>query len=129
MRFAYPRFPAEFEIPDEWWVAAGMDGFNRLSECFRSTDGAVLVSLTDVEPPSRLQECRLDFRGFDKERLVSILRGIATGAEIAPVPLRELPRDEFFRIPYDYQLLDGYHRFHASVAVGFKFLPALVRRS
>ena len=29
MRFPFPRFPADFELPDEWWSEAGMPGFAR----------------------------------------------------------------------------------------------------
>jgi hypothetical protein len=32
MRFPLPLFPAEFEIPDEWWAEAGMVGFVRRDE-------------------------------------------------------------------------------------------------
>ena len=82
MRFSFPRFPAEFEIPDEWWSKSGMDGFTPSNRGYRSTATATLVPLRDIEPPFRSLECPLDFCGFDRERLISVLKGIATGAEI-----------------------------------------------
>ncbi len=72
MRFAFPRFPAEFEIPDPWWVEAGMPGFNRRGSAYRSSATDVLV-LDDIEPPFRTK--RLDANGFVHDRLVSILSG------------------------------------------------------
>jgi hypothetical protein len=46
-----------------------------------------------------------------------------------PVPLLELADDP---VPssksYAYRPLDGYHRFYASIAAGFEFLPASVVR-
>jgi hypothetical protein len=123
MRFSFPRFPAEFEIPDEWWSESGMDGFTPSNRGYRSTATATLVPLRDIEPPFRSLECPLDFCGFDRERLISVLKGIATGAEIDPVPLRELPPvDAFFRLPHLYQVRDGFHRFYGSVAAGFECL-------
>ncbi len=127
MRFSYPRFPAEFEIPDDWWAVAGMLDFKPADTSFRwQGDAATLVPIFDVEPPSRGKTCPLDFHGFGKDRLIRILRWIADGAEIEPVPLRRLPTVETFRIPYDYQTCEGFHRYHASVAAGFVLLPAII---
>src|SRR5271154_3453503 len=93
MRFDFPRFPAEFEIPDDWWVQAGMPGFVRQSVAYNSTteDPADLVALDDVEPPFRLLTQPLDWRGFDRTRMVSILKGFVAGAEIPPISLLILP--------------------------------------
>ena len=95
MRFAFPRWPAEFEIPDEWWIEAGMTGFRAAEPAFHSSAEARLISLSDIVPPSRLREHPLDYQGFRRDRLISVLQGIATGATIKPVCLRELPAAEF----------------------------------
>jgi len=124
MRFPYPRFPAEFEIPDEWWNEAGMAEFNRNSPAYRSKEAAGLIRLSDIEPPFRFRAHELSFRGFNRERLIAVLRGIATGDDIPPVPLKTiLTDDELLGPPFRYRVRDGYHRYYASVAVGFEFLP------
>jgi hypothetical protein len=38
----------------------------------------------------RLNSVPKDWRGFDRSRLLAILRGLVGGAEIEPVPLIEL---------------------------------------
>jgi hypothetical protein len=40
--------------------------------------------LREIEPPYRTLE--KDWRGFDRGRLIRVLNGIVTGAEIEPVP-------------------------------------------
>jgi hypothetical protein len=124
MRFAMPNYPCEFELPDGWWVEAGMVGFARTALAYRSTGAAVPVPLQEIEPPYRRPE--KDWRGFDRRRLISVLNGIATGAEIAPVPLLQLPPDLPSRAPYGFRVLDGFHRFYGSIAAGFECLPASI---
>jgi hypothetical protein len=124
MRFPFPRLPGEFEIPDEWWAAAGMTGFTPSAPAYLSTDaGARVIPLREIEPPFRPPERPLDFRGFDRARMVRILSGFADGAGIEAVPLTELPQPEFPQAPFGYRVTDGFHRFYASAAAGFKCLP------
>jgi hypothetical protein len=129
MRAAMPNYPCEFEIPDEWWVAAGMADFSPGHPAYRSTFGARLVPLREIEPPHLDIAQPRDWCGFDRARMLRILGGLKEGAEIRPVPLLELERDA---VPssksYAYRPLDGYHRFYASIAAGFQFLPAAVIR-
>jgi len=62
-----------------------------------------------------------------KERGARRLDGIVNGAEIEPVALVRLPeRSNWVKVGYDYQVNDGFHRFHASVAAGFEFLPTRI---
>jgi hypothetical protein len=126
MRFPLPLLPAEFEIPDEWWVEAGMVGAMLAGRAYRSTANATLVPLRVIEPPCRMPENALDWRGFNRDRLISILNGIATGAILEPVSLRELPPAEFPPAPFCYRVRDGFHRFYASIASGFECLPAVL---
>jgi hypothetical protein len=94
-----------------------MDGFTRTAPAYRSTAAAVPVPLREIEPP---------YRGPDRRRLISVLNGIATGAEIEPVPLLQLPPDLPSRAPYGFRVLDGFHRFYASIAAGSERLPASI---
>ena len=127
MRFPYPVFPAEFEIPDDWWREAGMAGFTPAGPSYLSSGQAVpIIQLREIEPPFRYPEHPKDFRGFDRSRLVRLLSGFVTGAAIEPVPLRVLPETEFSHAPFRYRVRDGYHRFYASVAAGYTCLPGEV---
>jgi hypothetical protein len=129
MRSPMPNYPCEFEIPDEWWLEAGMAEFSARSPAYRSTLGARLVPLREIEPPHLGVAHPRDWCGFDRARMVRILRGLNAHVEMRPVPLLELPIDG---VPacqaYGYRALDGYHRFYASIAAGFTFLPASIVR-
>jgi hypothetical protein len=128
MRFDFPHFPAEFEIPDDWWMEAGMRDFACQSVAYKSTteDPADLVALDVVEPPFRTVP--LDWRGFDHARMVSILTGFVGGTTIQPIDLLILPAlNDISRRPFEYRVLHGFHRFYASTAAGFQFLPATKR--
>ncbi len=125
MRFRLPLLPGEFEIPDEWWAKARMAGFVPLGKTYHSTATAVAVPLHEVEPPFRLPEGVLDWNGFDRSRLISVLNGFVAAQEIAPVSLLFLPSGDFPPAPFRYRVRDGFHRFYASVAAGFECLPAL----
>lgn len=82
MRFALPRFPAEFEIPDEWWLEAGMQQFVRRSKAYRSRANES-VAPDEVEPSFRNRSRPLDWNRFDRIRMVSVLkRAIITGASL-----------------------------------------------
>ena len=123
----FPRFPAEFEIPEDWWVEAGMAEFVRHAPAFRSTT-ADLVALDDIEPPFRLPSKPIDWRGFDRTRMVSILQGFVAGEAIPPIDLLVLPTlNDISGQPFKYRVLAGVHRFYASMAVGFEFLPSTMR--
>lgn len=124
MRFRFPLLPGEFEIPDEWWVEAGMTGFVPFGHTYRSTATAVAVPLREIEPPFRVPERGLDSNGLDRSRLISVLKGFAAATEIAPVTLVMLPSSDFPPAPFRYRVRDGFHRFYTSAAAGFACLPA-----
>ncbi len=126
MRFQMPNFPCDFELPDEWLAAADMVCFTPTTTAYRSTAAAVLVPLATIEPPYRLVTHQKDWRGFNRDRLVYVFKGIVAGAEIEPVPLFKLPVTDFPHTPYRYRVLNEYHRFFASVAAGFEDLPATI---
>ncbi len=128
MRFFYPLFPAEFEIPDDWWNEAGMSGFKPAGPSYASSDlAAQIIPLREIEPPFRFPEHPKDFRGFDRTRLVRVLSGFVAGAAIEPVALAELLlQSEFSPLPFRYRVRDGVHRFYASVAAGYTCLPGKV---
>ena len=121
-----PNFPSDFEIPDDWLVDAGAAGFIPKTKGYRSSLDAVLVPLVDIEPPYRVSTVVKDWRGFDRTRFISVLKGIVTGIEIEPVPLLELPVFEFAPNTYRFRVRNGFHRFHASIVAGFECLAAVI---
>jgi len=123
MRFSMPHFPGEFEIPDDWLSEAGIVGFKPNDRAYRSTAGALLVPLTEIEPVARFVAYPKDFRGFDRVRLVRLLKGFVAGDEIEATEAIELPIQDICAGPYRYRVCDGYHRYHASIAAGFDMLP------
>jgi hypothetical protein len=133
MHFQLPNFPCVFEIPDEWLDEAGIRDFSAETAFYRSTADATLVRIDEIEPPMRRRAAPNDHCGFDRGRMVSVLKGILAGAEIEAVPLVLLPEldDRLVRTPYryrtySYRIRDGFHRFYASVAAGFEYLPARI---
>jgi hypothetical protein len=113
MRFPFPRFPAEFEIPDAWWIEAGMYGFKPAGLAYRSPT-AEMVALDDIEPPFRLLTAPLEWRGLDRARMVSILKGFVADAELPPISLLILPPlGDISAAPFTYRLLEGVHRHYA----------------
>jgi hypothetical protein len=119
MRFTLPEQQGSFEIPDEWWIEAGMPGFTPTSPAYHATPDpdVVLVAVKDVARPARTVE--KDFGGFERVRLIKVLAGFVAGQAIPPVKVHELPQG-----PFRYGLRDGLHRFYASVAAGFDHVPA-----
>lgn len=126
MWFSMPHLPGEFEIPDDWLSEAGIVGFKPKSHAYCSSPAARLVSLTEIEPIPRFVTHPKDFRGFDRPRLVRLLKGFVAGDEIEPTPAIELPARDFCDSPYRYRVCNGFHRFHASIAAGFVMLPVNV---
>ena len=117
----------EKEIPDEWWNEAGMGGFVRIGSCYargpdpqRPDAPIIIVPISDIRPPYRGPGVVLDFGGFRRDRMIRILTGFASGNAIPPIVLNPTTQDT-----YCYKVQEGWHRFHASVAVGFTHVPGI----
>ena len=101
-----------------------MGSFNRGDELayhWRPQLSADLVLLADIEPPPMGSRKHLSCCGLDETRMIGVLTSIASRREMWPVEITQGDND-----PYPYQLHDGAHRFHASVAAGFSHIPALL---
>jgi len=111
-------------LPSEWWQAAGMDGFKPISAAYGLPEGDVfLAPLSSIMPMTDTQmigRSRLTFNGLDRDRMVSALSAIATGATLPPIKLFPHRHQGF-----EFLLADGMHRFYASMAVGFTHIPAI----
>ena len=121
--FNFPRGEA-FALPTEWWIEAGMDRFEPgadLACSARPQLASKLYLLAAIEPPRMGQRLRRGHGGFERDRMVAVLRDIALRKEIWPIEITEGASG-----PYLYSLHHGAHRFHASVAAGFLHIPAII---
>lgn len=118
--FQLPR-GSEFSLPEDWWIAAGMDAFHRTGSSYRSD--APTSSITpgkDIAPPQMGQRMHLGYGGLGRERMIDVLRNIVSGTSMYPVEVLERPVG-----PYRYDVYHGYHRYYASIAAGFTHLPTI----
>jgi hypothetical protein len=129
MWFAMPMYPCEFELLDDWLAEAGwLDGagrriFHPADPAYCSTTDATLIDLALVETMGRNIGVEKDFRGFDRVRMVKILRGLVSGDVIEAPEAIELPDRDFCRGPFRYRICNGVHRYFASIAAGYGQIP------
>jgi hypothetical protein len=82
--------------------------------------GVQTVPIAEVRPPER----SAGVVGFHKNRLAPILLAFTSDRCALPaVPVRELADGDRHR----YEVLDGYHRYYASIAAGYTRQPVLIR--
>ena len=130
MRLLHEDF--SFELNDEWWAEAGMQGFVPLSRSYRVDSQAFPgrdvyeVRIDTVAPVRR----HLSHGVFNddvetglgaKDRVTNILCGFLTITAIPPVEILSLPSDA----QHKYELKHGAHRFYLSIAAGFTHVPAV----
>jgi len=114
-----------FSIPDEWWNAAGMESFLTKRDAYRSYSDELVpeldvtaVPLCEIAPPPDEGRTRTDYGGFVRNRLLAIFDAFV--CDIPLPPARAITENDGI---YRYSLIDGYHRFYASCAAGFRNLP------
>lgn len=106
-------------VPLEWLAIAGLANFVPTSVSYNAIPNPEwpmeVVAVSNVLPPPRAR-----IPPFDEERMLSILRGIAAGDALPTVEVHTPPGST------QYVLRDGFHRYHASIAVGYSHLPVSV---
>jgi hypothetical protein len=123
MRFSVPD-GSEFEIPDDWWSFAEMDKFSPAPGGFyvfpfELADDVTVVFVSDVEPPKR----NPGVQGLKKHKLMPVLFAMADPQGVLPpIPVTGTETGSRYR----FRALDGYHRYYASVAVGYTKLPVII---
>jgi hypothetical protein len=121
-KFIVPGSSIEFEIPDDWWQFCDMENFRPATAFYLYSQrdvGVRTVPIAEVRPPER----SAGIIGLHKNRLAPILLAFTTGRCAVPaVPVRELADGD----RYPYEVLDGYHRYYASIAAGYTRLPVLI---
>jgi hypothetical protein len=124
MRFHTPRDDCVFEIPDEWWQFAEMDRFSPNGRRFFTYDSerypdAEGIAIDEIEPPQRSEGVEL----LRKYKLVPVLMAFRSPeGMLPPVDVRRASMPS-----YRFKLLNGAHRYFASVAAGFPLLAVIVR--
>ncbi|MCZ6625242.1 MAG: ParB/Srx family N-terminal domain-containing protein [Deltaproteobacteria bacterium] len=122
------HYGLKFELRDDWWVEAGMVGFDVQDSAYKVNLNAFpnvySVSIKEVGPVHREGGVFKDDNetGLSaKERVTRILRWFREDVAIEPVEVvKLLPSD-----PYRYKLVHGAHRFYCSLAAGFTHVPAV----
>jgi hypothetical protein len=116
----------DFEIPDEWWAAAGMEAFATSRTGYRRQP-PTNVELINVI--LSVKEIGVAPRGdgvpeFERDRMVSVFDAFSRELALPPIEVAEAKGRN-----YRYWLYHGRHRLAASIAVGFSVVPAVIVRS
>lgn len=123
MRFTVPGEQFEFQIDDADWVFADMHVFRPASPFFQYPRG-LDVSGVDLRivPLAQIEPCVPRFERAEplaRERIVPILLAFRSQEGVLP-PVQAEPLDGS---RYSFRLLNGFHRYCASIAVGFTEIP------
>jgi hypothetical protein len=121
MECRIPNGFVSLEVPNDWWVAAGMDSFVPSSDHYPATKspGSDIVGIEEVEPPSRANG-ELWFR--NRESVVEVLARIRAGEKQEPIAVWSREKTGTKK----YIVRDGFHRFYLSIAVGYCKVPIKV---
>ena len=109
-----------FELPNEWWEAAGMRRFLKGDRhAYRRvlTDGTRILNINHIAVGSRGP----GVPEFERDRMVSVLKAIRLDQALPPIEVTE--RDGI------YLLYHGRHRLAASISVDFALVPAVIVRT
>ena len=111
----------KFDLPDEWWAAAGMVGFVTYRTAYRcdAMRRTMILRIDEIAVPPR----GAGVPDFERDRMVSVLDAIRHDRTLPPIEVVEAISNL-----YSYRLYHGRHRLAASVAVGFSLIPAVVVR-
>lgn len=127
MHFSYGLF--EFDMPSDW--ISQLDKTYSTDRHYQSyqeyADKLVrTIPITQINHKIRNPGTPIfhDKEGMTaRERTVRILCGFENREKIIPVFVRRISRDENVNL---FNMIDGCHRLHASIAYGFKFIPAII---
>lgn len=125
MRLKVPGEPFEFQIDDADWAFAGMDQFQRAAPFFMYPRGLQapgvdlrVVPIAEIEPCAARFECA---EPLARERIVPILLAFRSPEGVLPpVQVESLDGSR-----YSFRLVNGFHRYCASIAAGFTEIPVV----
>jgi hypothetical protein len=107
------------EIPLEWIVESGLQGFKATRVAIRCSAPHELTAIDEIEPFQRLVP--IDANGFRRSKMLSVLQMIHNDQSFKdPIYVARQPGQ------WRYALRDGVHRYYASRTLGFTHVPAEV---
>ena len=127
----YRHHQLEYEIDDSWLAEAGVVDFTPNRDCYLSDYTVESMSKIFIVPVNSVAPCleRAKLKGVfcddkdtgdsAKQRVIRILRWFLEDRAVEPVKV-VISKDN----QYQYKLVEGCHRFHCAVALGFKNVPA-----
>lgn len=80
---------------------------------------ASLIPVRSIRPVDLSGRQHLSAGGFDKDRMINVLRAFVANQALPPVEILPDGKDGFL-----FQLADGTHRLYASIAAGFSHIHA-----
>ena len=121
----------EYELPDDWWNASGVQYAGLGEHSYRSgpspnpNQPVFQVSVRDIEPCTRKGSHGVfndspEF-GAARDRVIALLSGFSENSAIPPIEVSELPPGSGHR----YKLIHGAHRLYCAIAVGYSHVPAI----
>ena len=110
-----------FDLPDEWWAAAGMVGFVTSRTAYRcsAVRRTMILRIDEIAVPPR----GAGVPDFERDRMLIVLDAIRHDVTLPPIEVVEAISDL-----YSHRLYHGHHRLAASIAVGFSLVPAVIAR-
>jgi hypothetical protein len=107
-------------IPPEWLAEAEVENLDvGQRENFRCDEPHVCIALADIEVPMRNPGVTLDANGFRHDRMLRILVGVRDNHSIPPICVEQAGPGH-----RPYRVRCGFHRYHASLTLGFSHVPA-----
>ena len=125
MKIATPLQDHEIDIPDEWWEFCEMNTeYTRVGEfypypqCFENN--TEVIDIQDIQPIVRA----VGTNGFRKYKMVPVLMAFRDPEGLLPpIEVGALKNDPKYR----YKLENGFHRYYASLAVGYSRISVQVK--
>jgi hypothetical protein len=120
MKFNLPQSKRTFEIPDEWWKDAGIEGYIPRSLHYHSDPTcSMFVPFNEIAPPLRDGDT-IWFR--DRQTVIQLLSMMRDGVELPPIEVwgKEKKCSDRFVVR------DGFHRFYLSIAIAYIEIPVRI---
>ena len=106
----------KFCIPDTWLAESGLNEMTLAGDCFVS-DAAQVLDIHLISSPVRSP----GVRWFHRDSMLPILTAFSSHQGLPPIKIDSPPQG-----PLPYRVRDGFHRYYASVAVGFRKIPVRI---
>jgi hypothetical protein len=129
----YHHHQLEFEIDDSWLAEANVTDFVPSQESYVADQGRfpgseiLIVLIEDVSPLTERARIKGVFCDSEdtgdtaKERVMRILHWFRENEPVEPVKVVRLENSAF-----KFKLVEGSHRFHCALAMGFVSVPAVI---